>query len=66
MLFTIGTVEPAIPLTVVDKVLAEDVLLMLLTAGAVAATPFTVLVMVFALLDKVCVVAPLNTVAAAV
>ena len=46
LVLMIGTVAPAIPFTVVNKVLALLVLLTLFTAGAVADIPFTILVMV--------------------
>ena len=53
LVFMIGTEAPATLLTVVVRLFAADVLLTVLTAGAVATTPSTVLVMVLTALDRV-------------
>jgi hypothetical protein len=53
LLLMMETVDPDTPLTVVSNVLAELVLPTEFTAGAVAATPFTVLVMVLTELASV-------------
>ena len=59
LLFISATLAPATPLIMVLKLLTEEVLTTVLTAGVVAAIPFTVEVMVFIVLSKILVVWPL-------
>lgn len=57
LLLTIGTPTPVIPFTVVDSEFTELAFITVFTIGAVAITPFVVLVIVFRELPKVLVVA---------
>jgi hypothetical protein len=58
LVLIIGTVAPVTPLTVVDKTFPEEVLLTVFTAVVLAATPFTVEVIVLPVEPNTLVVIP--------